>query len=144
MSLAYLFRRLAKEEMGFLSAYERNYAYKLIDLTQLKKHYDFLQKRFTHWKREHIEKSFSVKKDDRGRDYVFTFGRTVPCYLESNFEKYPLTKGFALVPRSVCAKCPHLKTQRRKRYCEKLREKNKGLTEQVITGATKKVEEWMK
>ena len=144
MSLSRLFKKIAAEENGLFSAFRKNYHYKLISLEKLELHYALLQTRFTSWQKKDLERIFPIKIDDRGREYIYTFGNSMPCHLESNFVNHPVTSGFALVPEKLCAKCPHKKKFRRKYFCEKLRDKNLGLTKSIVEGALKKVEEIMK
>lgn len=144
MSLARMFKRIYMQEAGFFSEYYRSYRYKLIDPNDLSKHYDKLQKRFTHWSRENLEKYFPMKIDDLGRNCVYDFGQSMPCLLPEARDKFPTIKGLLLVPKVACLKCPHRKTLRRKPYCQLLRDKNKGLTKSVVDTAIKAVNDILK
>lgn len=144
MGLGQVFSRLAKQEGGFFTAYERIYHYRFIAKSDEEKHYERLAKRNRTMTVEQTKRMFPVKPDDNGNNSVLIYGQSMPCLREDYRRVWPVRQTLCLVPKRLCRKCPHQKKHKRRFYCELLREKNKGLTNQVVNKAVSDVEEMLK
>jgi hypothetical protein len=142
MSLNRIFKEMRDVSIGAFSSHERNFSYIFINPENAQKHYDNLFKKFSNgnWKMEKFMKQFPVKKDDHGRDIIFSLGKSISCPIQKQTD-YPVISGSIFVTTKACKNCEFRTKIGNKKCCSKIAEKNKDFSKNVITEAVKNVEE---